>query len=140
MKVRGEPFSPDDRRLFDEITDVVAEELFARIAVRDRFETREDAKRVEASVAPNGRPLAVCVGSSKREQEAVYFCGRLEEWPMFGYIGCLRTFPDPSFGPGRRWPRLCPRCRQRRTNHRNAARAALRRRAVEPTDAINSRT
>jgi hypothetical protein len=97
------------------------------------------AKDVEASVAPNGQPLAICVGSTTREQVQVYFRGRLEEWPMSGYLGCLHTFPDAPFGPGRRWPRQCSRCRPRRTNHRKAAQAALRRRAVELTDAINSR-
>ena len=98
------------------------------------------AKTVEAGVAPNGQPLAVCVGSQKREQVPLYFRGRPEEWLMAGYLGCLRTFPDAPFGPGRRWPRFCPDCGQRRTNDRSKKRTGVRRRAAEITDAINSRT
>jgi hypothetical protein len=41
-----DPLGPEDRRLFDEVTGVVAEELFARLAVRDRFETAEDAEAI----------------------------------------------------------------------------------------------
>jgi hypothetical protein len=36
---------------FDALVDVIADELFARIAVRDRLETAEDARRVAALIA-----------------------------------------------------------------------------------------
>ena len=79
------------------------------------------AKDVEARVSPGGKPLAICLGSNKRE-DVETVVGPL---PMAGYIGCLQTFPDIAYGPGRRWPRLCPECRSRRTNARNAPRASF---------------
>ena len=49
--MRREEFTPEDKRLFEELVEVVAEELFARISVRDRLETAEDAKKVGALIA-----------------------------------------------------------------------------------------
>lgn len=49
--MRAEDFTPEDRRLFEELVGVVAEELFARIAVRDRLETADDAEKVGALIA-----------------------------------------------------------------------------------------
>ena len=54
------------------------------------------AKEVEAKVAPNGQPLAICLGSNRRHQvETVR-----GPMTMQGYCGCLRTFPDLPFGRG----------------------------------------
>jgi hypothetical protein len=41
----------DGDRTFDEVQAVIAEELFARIAVKDRFETAEDAQAVAGLIA-----------------------------------------------------------------------------------------
>jgi hypothetical protein len=89
------------------------------------------AKDVETRVSPGGQPLAICVGSAKRELVVVYVRGRVQEIEMRGYIGCLRTFPDTPFGRGKRWPRLCPDCRTRRSNATKKARTALQRRVAD---------
>ena len=43
--------SPEERHLFDELTGVITEELYARIAVEDRFETVEDARAIAVLIA-----------------------------------------------------------------------------------------
>lgn len=81
---------------------------------------------MEARVAPGGQPLAICLGSAKHEVVPT-FIGLLK---MPGYIGCLRTFPDLPFGQGRRWPRLCPQCKPRRSNAKNKTIHELQRRVA----------
>jgi hypothetical protein len=88
------------------------------------------AKEIEARASLDGHALAICIGSAKYERVDVYIHGRLQQIEMPGYVGCLRTFPDPPYGPGRRWPRVCPECRSRRSNARNKAVSDLRRRAA----------
>jgi hypothetical protein len=84
------------------------------------------AKELERRAAPNGQALAICLGSMKRYPVQTL----IGEIPMHGYAGCLRTFPDPPHGPGRRWPRFCPSCRPARSNARNAAVTALHQRVA----------
>ena len=81
------------------------------------------AKQVEARVSPGGQPLAICLGSAKVHQVQT-IAGIV---PMHGYQGCLRTFPDPPAGRGKRWPRLCPECRRAQSNALAAAKNELRR-------------
>ena len=88
------------------------------------------AKNVEARAAPNGQPLAICIGSNKRERVTSVRDGKTMQVTMQGYAGCLRTFPDLPFGPGRRWPRLCAACEPQRSNARNKEISELRRRVA----------
>ncbi len=85
------------------------------------------AKEVEGRVAPNGRPLAICLGSTNLRERVMTVRG---PFTMHGYGGCLRTFPDLLFGPGRRWPRLCPECEPQRSNAKNKAISELQRRVA----------
>lgn len=100
------------------------------ITALDWMGGQQFAKEVEAQVSLGEQPLALCVGSTKREPVTIYSHGRFREIKMAGYIGCLRTFPDPPYGPGRRWPRLCPDCRVRRSNAKSRAKNELRRRTA----------
>jgi hypothetical protein len=86
------------------------------------------AKDVEASVAPNGQPLAICLGSTNRRDRVMTMRGPLT---LHGYVGCLRTFPDLPFGRGRRWPRLCPKCEPQRSNAKRKAITELQRRVAQ---------
>jgi tellurite resistance protein len=49
--MEADPLSPEERHLFNEVTGVIPEELFARITVKDRLETAEDAERVAVLIA-----------------------------------------------------------------------------------------
>ena len=49
--MEADPLSAEERLLFNEVTGVIAEELFARIGVEDRLETAEDAERVAGLIA-----------------------------------------------------------------------------------------
>lgn len=42
---------PGPGPVFEAVVDVVADELFARIAVRDRFETADDARKIAELIA-----------------------------------------------------------------------------------------
>ena len=84
------------------------------------------AKEIEARVSPGSQPLAICLGSPKAEV-VVTIRGPVT---MQGYVGCLRTFPDLPFGPGRRWPRLCDECEPQRSNAKAKAARALQRRVA----------
>lgn len=88
------------------------------------------AKEVEAKASPDGQPLAICLGSTNLREQVVTVRGPMT---MHGYGGCLRTFPDLPFGPGRRWPRLCPKCEPQRSNARKKAISELQRRAARQT-------
>ena len=90
------------------------------------FDGHSLAKEIETKVAPNGQPLTICIGSNRRH---LVETGR-GPMTMHGYTGCLRTFPDLPFGRGNRWPRLCPECEPRRSNDKNKAITALRRRVA----------
>jgi hypothetical protein len=103
--------------------------LNALLYLGNRLETdggNKFAKDVERSVAPNHEPLAICLGSNKRHRVQTLI-GPLT---MPGHDGCLRTFPDPPPGTGRRWPYTCPSCRSARSNARNAAVTALQRKVA----------
>ncbi len=84
------------------------------------------AKDVERHAAPSNEALTICVGSRKREAVTTL----IGEITMTGYVGCLRIFPDAEYGPGRRWPRLCPSCRCAKTNARNAKKRDLQKLAA----------
>jgi hypothetical protein len=86
------------------------------------------AKQVEASVAPDRQPLAICLGSTVRREYVMTFVGLTR---FYGYVGCFNTFPDLPFGRGKRWPRLCPTCEPQRTNKKNKAIREHRRRYAE---------
>jgi hypothetical protein len=88
----------------------------------------ELAKRVDAEAAPNGRPLTICVGSTKHVPVEAWQGDRLTRHTLRGFGGCGRTFEDAPYGPGRRWPRWCPHCRSAKSNAKSAAVAELRRR------------
>jgi hypothetical protein len=49
--MKTDPLNPEERHLFNEVTGVIAEELFARIAVKDRLATAEDAEGVAELIA-----------------------------------------------------------------------------------------
>jgi hypothetical protein len=85
------------------------------------------AKEEEARVSPRGQPLAICLDSTNQPTDVTTIRGSMT---MRGYWGCLRTFPDLPFGPGRRWPRLCPSCEPQRSNLKNKAIRELQRRAA----------
>jgi hypothetical protein len=85
------------------------------------------AKEIEAKAAPNGQPLAICLGSTNLREQVMTLRGPIT---MHGYGGCLRTFPDLPFGTGRRWPRLCPKCEPRRSNAKKKAISDLQRRVA----------
>jgi hypothetical protein len=83
------------------------------------------AKEVEASVAPHGQPLAICLGSTDPGERVMTIGGPTR---FYGYVGCLHTFPDLPYGRGRRWPRLCPACEPQRSNAKHKAITELQRR------------
>ena len=90
------------------------------------------AKEVDASVAAPDGPLAICLGSSSREEvTAQTGSGRTLLVPLGMYGGCLRTFP--SNPAAKHWPaRWCDECRRlRQTNERKKAVSRLRRRAAD---------
>jgi hypothetical protein len=89
------------------------------------------AKEVEARVSPDGRPLAICIGSAKVLEVPIFLHGRVQDYTLRGFAGCLSTFRDAPYGPGRRWPRWCARCRPRKSNIRDAAIRELQRRTAE---------
>jgi len=93
------------------------------------------AKEVEAGAAPNGEPLAICLGSTNLRERVMTVRGPIT---MYGYGGCGRTFPDLPFGRGRRWPRLCPKCALQRTNLKNKAIRELQRRVARSIAAHTS--
>jgi len=102
------------------------------------------AKSVEADAA-GGQALAICLGTwggtdarppdelddgtldPKRAVIAVDRRGRAHAMKLGAYGGCLRTFPDPPYGSGRKWPSWCPECRPKKSNAKNKAIADLRR-------------
>lgn len=90
------------------------------------------AKRVERDVAPNGQPLAICVGGqSDRRIALVTSSGRTWTQTLGHVGGCGRTFPDLPFGPGKRWPTWCPgRCADAKSNAAARAETELKLRAA----------
>ncbi len=75
--MEADSLSPEERHLFNEVTGVIAEELFARITVKDRLETAEDAERVAILIADgvwyrfeirerNARPQAGTLAEGRR--------------------------------------------------------------------------
>ena len=90
------------------------------------------AKEVEARVAAPDGPLAICLGSSSRDEvTARTGSGRTLLVPLGMFGGCLRTFP--SNPAAKHWPaRWCDECRRlRQTNERRKAVTQLRRRAAD---------
>jgi hypothetical protein len=88
-------------------------------------------KDVERRVAPDGRPRSICIGSDRRIGVQVMFHGEPHLETMFGYRGCLRTFVTRPHGRGRPWATWCLRCRDRKSNAREAAVRDLQRRIAE---------
>jgi hypothetical protein len=93
------------------------------------------AKTVEARVSPNQEPLSICVGSNRRAPVTVFLHGRPQEFPLHGWQGCLKPFPETPYGRGRQWARWCPECRGAKSNAKQAAIRRLRRRAVDMSGA-----
>ena len=88
-------------------------------------------KAVEAEVAPKGgAPLSICIGSDRRIGVQVLLHGRPRLETMYGYRGCLRTFPVKPHGRGRPWATWCPDCRPRKSNQKQKAITEFQRRTA----------
>ena len=98
------------------------------------------AKDVERDVAPDGQPLAICLGAwggsavrtkegtgSRTMVEVVDYLGRFRRRQLGGYGGCLKTFPDAPYSRGNCWPCWCDVCEKSKSNAKAAAITALRR-------------
>ena len=81
------------------------------------------AKQVESEVAPRGQARYICLGTSGGNDypklagtgaqtivSEVDHLGQRQDVRLGGYGGCLHSFPDLPFRPGRMWPSWCKPC------------------------------
>ena len=102
------------------------------------------AKQVESEVAPGGQARVICLGAfggndyprlpdtgARTIVSAVDHLGRYQEMRLGGYGGCLRSFPDLPFRPGRMWPSWCKTCGAAKSNAKQKAITEKKRRIRE---------
>jgi hypothetical protein len=92
------------------------------------------AKQVESEVAPGGQARYICLGTFGGNDypklagsgaltivSEVDHLGRRQDVRLGGYGGCLHSFPDLPFRPGRMWPSWCKTCGAAKSNAKQKA-------------------